>query len=50
MSHWNEFDYLIINDDLTLAVTELESVLNGDGEANRVGSEGFQARIEKSIS
>jgi guanylate kinase len=50
MSHWNEFDYVIINDDVTLAVTELESVLNGKGEANRVGNESLQARIEKIIS
>ena len=50
MSHWSEFDYVIINDDLTLAVSELESVLNGEGEANRVGNESLQARIEKIIS
>ena len=50
MSHWNEFDYVIINDDLTLAVTELESVINGEGEANRAGNESLQARVEKIIS
>ncbi|MEE8344244.1 MAG: guanylate kinase [Woeseiaceae bacterium] len=50
MSHWNEFDYVIINDDLTLAVTELESILNGEGDANRVGNESLQARVEKIIS
>ena len=49
MSHWNEFDYVIINDDLALAVTELESVLNGEGEANRVGNESLRARVEKII-
>ncbi len=49
MSHWNEFDYVIINDDLKLAVTELESVLNGEGEANRVGNESLQALIKKII-
>ena len=36
MSHWHEFDYVIINDDLDRAVTELESVLAGEGDANRV--------------
>ena len=50
MSHWNEFDYVIINDDLTLAVTELESVINGEGEANRAGNESLQARVEKITS
>ena len=49
MSHWNEFDYVIINDDLTLAVTELDSILNEAGEANRVGNESLQARVEKII-
>ena len=49
MSHWNEFDYVIINDDLTLAVTELDSILNEEGEANRVGNESLQARVEKII-
>ena len=33
MSHWNEFDYVIINDDLDRAVADLESVLAGEGES-----------------
>jgi guanylate kinase len=33
MSHWDEFDYIIINDDLDQAVADLEAVLNGDGAA-----------------
>ncbi len=33
MSHWDEFDYVIINDDLDQAVADLESVLAGEGEA-----------------
>jgi len=49
MSHWNEFDYVIINDDLMFAVTELDSILNEEGEANRVGNESLQARVEKII-
>ena len=49
MSHWNEFDHVIINDDLTLAVTELELVLNGRGETNRVGNESLRTRIEEII-
>ncbi len=49
MSHWNEFDYVIINDDLTLAVTELDSILNEEGEANRVDNKSLQARVEKII-
>ena len=33
MSHWDEFDYVIINDDLDAAVAMLEAVLAGQGEA-----------------
>ncbi len=33
MSHWDEFDYVIINDKLEQAVTDLERVLAGSGEA-----------------
>ena len=32
MSHWDEFDYVIINDDLEQAVTDLENVLAGRGD------------------
>jgi guanylate kinase len=34
MSHWDEFDHVIINDDLDEAVAALEAVLCGDGEAS----------------
>ncbi len=30
MAHWDEFDYVIINDDLARAVQDLESVLSGN--------------------
>ena len=32
MSHWDEFDYVIINDSLEQAVIDLENVLAGEGE------------------
>ena len=32
MSHWDEFDYVIINDDPDTAVADLEAVLAGEGE------------------
>ena len=43
MSHWEEFDYVIINDDLDLAVSELESVFEGNGEANAVSNDNLRA-------
>ena len=33
MSHWDEFDYIIINDDIEQAVVDLENVLAGAGDA-----------------
>ncbi len=32
MTHWDEFDHIIINDDLDQAVADLEAVLDGRGE------------------
>ncbi len=49
MSHWQEFDYVIINDDLEHAVTELESVLKGAGHASEAGSEALKARVHQII-
>jgi guanylate kinase len=45
MSHWNEFDFAIINDDLDLAVGQLEDVLTGGGEANRVGNSALNSAV-----
>ncbi len=33
MSHWDEFDYVIVNDDLDRAVADLEAIIAGDGAA-----------------
>jgi guanylate kinase len=33
MSHYDEFDYVVVNDDFGRAVDELESILRGRGEA-----------------
>jgi len=38
MSHWNEFDYVVVNDDFDRAVTDLGRIVANDGEdllANR---------------
>jgi guanylate kinase len=37
MSHWDEFDYVIINADLSVAVDRLEAILAGEGERNHAG-------------
>jgi guanylate kinase len=50
MSHWREFDFAIINDDLERAVADLESVLAGKGEANRVGNSALDSVVEQVLS
>ena len=49
MSHWSEFDFAIINDDLDQAVNQLEAVLTGRGEANRVGNSTLNSAVLKVI-
>jgi guanylate kinase len=50
MSHWREFDFAIINDDLEQAVADLESVLAGKGEANRVGNNALDSVVEQVLN
>jgi guanylate kinase len=47
MSHWDEFDNVIINDDLEIAVGQLEAVIGGYDPDSRVGKPKLQKRIEK---
>jgi guanylate kinase len=35
MSHWNEFDYVVVNDDFAHAAADLETIVAGRGEALR---------------
>jgi guanylate kinase len=49
MSHWEEFDYVIINDDLQRAVTELESVFNEQSAANKVENDDLRAQIAEIV-
>lgn len=35
MSHWREFDYVVVNRDFDQALTQLEAIFDGRGEANR---------------
>ena len=37
MSHWREFDYVIVNRDFEAAAAELEAIFDGRGEAGRQG-------------
>ena len=45
MSHWHEFDYIIINDDLNEAIANLEAVLAGEGEAFSTSNEALREAV-----
>ena len=45
MAHWDEFDYVVINDDLDQAVADLEAVLAGEGAAHSTANEDLRRRI-----
>lgn len=41
MSHWTEFDYVVVNDDFGQALGELRRILAGDGTPFRAGRPGL---------
>ena len=47
MSHAEEFDFVIINDDLATAVGEFEAVLRGQGEGSRSDSPELRGKLKK---
>lgn len=50
MSHWDEFDFCIINDDLDVAVTEIESVFAGENRLNHRDDPALQADIQRILA
>ena len=49
MGRWDEFDYVIINDDLDRAGAALETVFAGEGEAQSTKNADLRARIAEII-
>jgi len=47
MSHWAEFEHVIINDDLDTAVGQLEDIIAGKGLESRSDNPELAARIQK---
>ncbi len=45
MLHWDEFDYVIVNDDLDRAVSDLEAVIAGDGAAHATDNAHVRERV-----
>jgi guanylate kinase len=50
MSHWKEFGYVIINDDLGSAVNKLMAVIDGKGESSRVGNPALDEAVEQVLN
>jgi len=45
MSHWREFDFAVINDDLDQAHAELTAIIGGEGSPNASGNPELESRI-----
>lgn len=50
MSHWREFDYVIINDDLDRAASALEAVIDGTATGCRVGDPALESGVERILT
>ena len=50
MSHWNEFDYVIFNDDLDEAVADLEAVLADTNDHCATGNSEIRAKVAAIIN
>ena len=49
MSHWDEFDYVIINDNLDRAVADLEAALAGEGESSATRNVALRRAVTRII-
>jgi guanylate kinase len=41
MTHWQEFDYVVVNDDFERALAELQAIVAGDGGDSRLDRPGL---------
>ncbi len=49
MSHWDEFDHVIINDDLNQAISDLEDVLAGEGDASATSNVALRRAVARIV-
>jgi guanylate kinase len=47
MSHWREFDYIIVNQDFERALADLEAIFDGRGEASRRDRPGLPEHVNQ---
>jgi len=50
LSHWSEFDYIVVNDDFTHATAELEAIVAGKGEHLRRDRSDLHGLIAKLLT
>ena len=50
MTHWNEFDYVVINDDFELALDRLGAILAGAAEPYRSDSAAVRAQAQQVLA
>jgi len=46
MSHWHEFDYVVVNDTFEQALSELAGIVTGRGRASRADRQGLQSIVD----
>jgi len=46
MTHWAEFDYVVVNDDFAQALAELQAIAHGRGDASRRDRPGLRTLAE----
>ena len=49
MAHWDEFDHVIINDDLDEAIEALEAILKGNGDASSTDNPSLREAVLRVI-
>jgi len=50
MAHWEEFDYVVINDDVAGAAEQFEAILDGRGAENRTDAAEAEARARQILA
>ena len=50
MTHWTEFNYVLINDDLEQAAAELAAIVHGRDDVHRTSARRVRERIEAIVS
>lgn len=50
MSHWNEFGYVVVNDDLERAADQLAAIVRGEGASQRTDLPETRSRVGRVLS